>query len=283
MKIRNSQRWISIALGLVVVGILVLALGGYLSAVGDFVLGSVLQAQEWLTVRFQTFQDFYNAPTDLVRLRQENAELQAEVAKLQTEVIDLQQQVSEVELLTALLEFARGQRENEYMAASVVFRDPRPFLKYVVIDVGSDDGILAGMPVVGPEGLVGRVDAVTANAARVQLVTDPDSSVNVRIQPSDTTAVLLGSITSDLSLDLIPIDATINAGDLVLTSGLGGNFPANILVGQVASVRSSATSLFQQAAIQPAVDLNRLDIVLVVVNFQPIDTEPLIPEITEGQ
>jgi rod shape-determining protein MreC len=216
-------------------------------------------------------------------LRQENTELQAEVANLQTEVIALQQQVSEVELLAALLDFARSQRENEYLAASVVFRDPRPFLKYVVIDVGSDDGILSGMPVVGPEGLVGRVDAVTANAARVQLITDPDSNVNVRLQPSDSTAVLLGSITSDLSLDLIPIDATINAGDLVLTSGLGGNFPPNILVGQVASVRSTATSLFQQAAIQPAVDLSRLDIVLVVVNFRPIDTEPLIPETTEGQ
>ena len=158
---------------------LVLALGGYFSSVGDVVLRPVLQAQQWLTVRFQTFQDFFNAPTDLVRLRQENAELEAEVANLQTEVIALQQQVAEVELLSALLDFARSQRENEYKAASVVFRDPRPFLKYVVIDVGSDDGILAGMPVVGPEGLVGRVNAVTANAARVQLITDPDSNVNV--------------------------------------------------------------------------------------------------------
>jgi rod shape-determining protein MreC len=283
MNFRKNRQWISIAIGLVVVGVLVLALGGYLSSVGDAVLKPILQAQQWLTVRYQTFQDFFNAPTDLVRLRQENIELQAEVANLQTEVIALQQQVAEVELLSALLDFARGQRENEYKAASVVYRDPRPFLKYVVIDVGSDDGILAGMPVVGPEGLVGRVNAVTANAARVQLITDPDSSVNVRIQPSDSTAVLLGSITSDLSLDMIPIDANINAGDLVLTSGLGGNYPANILIGQVASVRSTATSLFQQAAVQSAVDLERLDIVLVVINFRPIDTEPLLPDITEGQ
>lgn len=283
MSFRRNQRWISIALGLIVVGVLVLALGGYLSSVGDVVLQPVLQAQQFLTDRFQAFRDFFNAPTDLVRLRQENIELQAEVANLQTEVISLQQQVAEVELLAALLEFARGQRESEYKAASVVYRDPRPFLKYVVIDVGSDDGILSGMPVVGPEGLVGRVDAVTANAARVQLITDPSSNVNVRIQPSDSTAVLLGSITSDLSLDLIPIDARINAGDLVMTSGLGGNYPPNILIGQVASVRSTATALFQQAAVQPAVDLDRLDIVLVVVNFRPIDTEPLLPDETEGQ
>jgi rod shape-determining protein MreC len=216
-------------------------------------------------------------------LRQRNAELEAEVANLQTEVIALQQQVSEVELLSALLDFARSQRENEYKAASVVFRDPRPFQRYVVIDVGTDDGILSGMPVVGPAGLIGRVDAVTANAARVQLITDPASSVTIRIQPSDATAVLEGSLTGDLSLDLVPIDASINPGDLVLTSGLGGNYPPNILIGQVASVRSSATALFQQAAIQPAADFNRLDIVLVIINYRPIDIEPLLPDDTGGQ
>ena len=127
MNFRKNQRWISIAIGLVVVGVLVLALGGYFSSLGNAVLQPVLQAQQWLTVRFQAFQDFFNAPTDLVRLRQENAELQAEVANLQTEVISLQQQVTEVELLSALLDFARSQRENEYKSASVVFRDPRPF------------------------------------------------------------------------------------------------------------------------------------------------------------
>ena len=283
MNFRNNRQWGTIAIALVIIGILALALGGFLTPIGSAVSAPIISIQQWLTTRFQTFQDFFNAPTDLVRLRQRNAELEAEVANLQTEVIALQQQVSEVELLSALLDFARSQRENEYKAASVVFRDPRPFQRYVVIDVGTDDGILSGMPVVGPAGLIGRVDAVTANAARVQLITDPASSVTIRIQPSDATAVLEGSLTGDLSLDLVPIDASINPGDLVLTSGLGGNYPPNILIGQVASVRSSATALFQQAAIQPAADFNRLDIVLVIINYRPIDIEPLLPDDTGGQ
>jgi len=263
------------------VGLLALALGGVLSPVGNAVASPFLSVQQWLTTRFQAFQDFFNAPTDLVRLRQRNAELEAEVANLQTEVISLQQQVTEVELLSALLEFARSQRENEYKSASVVFRDPRPFLKYVVIDVGTDDGILSGMPVVSAEGLVGRIDAVTANAARVQLITDPASNVNVTIQPSDSAAVLSGSITSDISLDLIPQDEDVEPGDLILTSGIGGNYPSNILVGQIASVRGSATALFQQAAVQPAVDFSRLNIVLVIVDYRTIDIAPLIPEDTQ--
>ncbi len=283
MNFRNRRQLGTIAVGLVIVGILALALGGFLTPLGSAISTPFVSIQQWLTIRYQTFQDFFNAPTDLVRLRQRNAELEAEVANLQTEVIALQQQVTEVELLSALLDFARSQRENEYLAATVVFRDPRPFQRYVVIDVGTDDGILSGMPVVGPAGLIGRVEAVTANAARVQLITDPASSVNVRIQPSDATAVLVGSLTGDLSLDLVPVDANIGAGDLVLTSGLGGNYPPNILIGQVASVRGEATALFQQAAIQPAADFNRLDIVLVIINYRPIDIEPLLPDETEGQ
>lgn len=281
MRFRNNRQWRVIALGLMAVGLLALALGGILSPVGTAVASPFLSVQQWLTTRYQAFQDFFNAPTDLVRLRQRNTELEAEVANLQTEVISLQQQVTEVELLSALLEFARSQRENEYKSASVVFRDPRPFLKYVVIDVGTDDGILSGMPVVSAEGLVGRIDAVTANAARVQLITDPASNVNVNIQPSDTAAVLSGSITSDISVDLIPQDADVEPGDLILTSGIGGNYPSNILVGQIASVRGSATALFQQAAVQPAVDFSRLNIVLVIVDYRTIDIAPLIPEETE--
>jgi rod shape-determining protein MreC len=278
MNFRKNRTWQSVTIGFVILGLLFMALGGFLNPVLDVVLNPILGAQEWLTSRYQAWQDLVNSPADLVLLRQRNSELEAEVANLQTQVIALQQQVTEVELLSALLDFARSQRENEYVAANVVFRDPRPFLKYVVIDVGSDSGVLRGMPVVGAEGLVGRVDAVTATAARVQLITDPASSVNVRIQPSDTTAVLSGSITSDISLDLISQEANVQPGDLVLTSGLGGNFPADILVGQVASVRATATDLFQQAAVQPVVDFSRLDIVLVIIDFRPVEIEPLISE-----
>ena len=281
MNFRKNKNIQTITLVLVVVGLLLLALSGSLTSFGEGLLSPILSVQQWLTGQYQTIQDFVNAPTDMARLRQRNAELEAEVANLQTQVITLQQQVTEVELLSSLLDFARGQRENEYIAASVIYLDPRPFLKYVVIDVGSDDGVLAGMPVVSAEGLVGRVAAVSSNAARVQLITDTDSNVNVLIQPSDTTAVSQGSTTGDITLQLISKDANVAAGDLILTSGLGGNYPGNILVGQVANVRSSATALFQEAAVQPAVDFSRLDIVLVIIDYQPVDIELLLPEDTE--
>jgi rod shape-determining protein MreC len=133
------------------------------------------------------------------------------------------------------------------------------------------------MPVVTNQGLIGRVDAVIADASRVQLITDPAAAINVRLQNADTDAVLVGSVTGDLSLEMISQEITVETGDVVLTSGLGGGYPPDLIVGQVLNVRKRDFELFQQASILPSVDFSRLEIVLIITNFRPVDIEPLTP------
>jgi rod shape-determining protein MreC len=133
------------------------------------------------------------------------------------------------------------------------------------------------MPVVTQNGLAGRVVQVTAAGARVSLITDPVTRINVRIEPSRSAAVLTGSITGDITLEQIPQAANVNPGNLILTSGLGGNYPANIIIGQVTSVRSMENDLFQSASVQSVTDFDDLNIVLVIINFDPIDISPLLP------
>jgi len=262
---------------LLAVGVIALALGGYLAPLSRILLNPVVIVQSWITDRYQIVQEVVNAPQDTARLRQENADLEAEVSRLQAQVIELQQQLTETSILSALVDFARANPENRYQAAAVIGYDTSPFLRYVLINRGSDDGLRRGMPVVTQQGLVGRIEAVTAGAARVQLITDPASTVNVSLEPSQSPAVLRGQITGDLLLDMIPQETNVQTGDLVLTSGLGGGYPPNILIGQVSGVRSRAQDLFQRATIQSVVDFSQLDIVLVITNFQPIDIGPLIP------
>ena len=262
---------------LVVGGIMALALGGYFSSASNVFTGSLVNIQAWFSARFLAVQDFFTSPRDMASLRQRNAELEGELAELQSQVIQLQQQVGETQILAALVDFSRARSENSYKAAAVIGRDPSPFLHYVIINVGSNDGILRGMPVVTNQGLIGRVDAVIADAARVQLITDPASSVNVRLQNAETEASLVGSVTGDLTLELIPPDIKVQPGDLVLTSGLGGGYPPDLIIGQVVNIRSRDFDLFQQATVQPVVDFNGLEIVLVIVNFKPVDIAPLIP------
>ena len=258
-------------------GVVALALGGYFSSASNVFTGSLVNVQTWFATRFTAIQDFLTAPRDMASLRQRNTELEAEVSELQAQIIQLQQEVGETQSLRALLDFAQARPENRYRGAAVIGRDPSPFLHYVIINRGSNDGIRRGMPVVTNQGLVGLIDAVIADAARVQLVTDPASTVNIRLQNAEVEASLSGSVTGDVALELIPQDTNIQPGDLVLTSGLGGGYPPDLIVGQVVNVRTRDFDLFQQATVQPVVDFNRLQIVLIIVNFEPVDITPLIP------
>jgi rod shape-determining protein MreC len=280
MKAFSPGNWRPAIVTLLVAGIIVLALAGYLAPMIRVVLNPVVGFQSWISTRYLALYDFITVPRDIASLRQQNAILTNENSQLQTQIIQLQQQLREAQVLYALLDFARSRPENEYVASAVIGRDPSPFLSYVIIDHGSDSGLRHGMPVVTQQGLVGRVDAITAGAARVQLITDPGSTVNVRLQSSQTETLLKGSLTGDLTLELIPQEVKLQAGELVLTSGLGGSFPADILVGQVVSIQSREGELFQSASIQPAADFSRLRAVLVISNFKPVDIEPLNPTLS---
>jgi rod shape-determining protein MreC len=277
MNIPSTRTLQSAVLALIVIGLLALALGGFLAPLSRILLTPILSAQTWLSTRFQALQEIVASPRDLVSLQEKNARLESENSALQSQVIELQEQLAEVQVLSALLDYRRIHLEHETLAAKVIAYDTNPFLRYVIIDRGSDDGLRRGMPVITHQGLVGRVAAVTGNAARVQLITDPASSINVRLKPSEADAMLTGSITGEISLGMILQNATVKVGDLVLTSSLGGNYPANLLIGQVASTARREGDLFQTASVQPIIDYDQLQVVLVITNFNPIDITPLIP------
>jgi rod shape-determining protein MreC len=262
---------------LVIGGILALALGGFFGPASRQFGSVLIEIQTWVSSRYLGIQDFVTAPRDIVSLRTRNAELESQVSQLQAQVIELQQRVNVTDILAALVDFSRSNPESTYKAAAVIGRDPSPFLHYIIINRGSNDDIQRGMPVVTNQGLVGRVDSVIADAARVQLITDPASSINVYLQNAETDAMLLGSVTGDVSLDMISQNVSVEPGDLILTSGLGGGYPADTPIGQVVTMRGLEFELFQQATVQPAVDFTRLEIVLVITNFRPVDISPLVP------
>lgn len=262
---------------LIISGILLLALSGALNPVIENTLKPLIDVQSWVSIRFTAIRDFLTVPRDVASLRQLNAQQQVEITQLQTQIIELQNQINETKILYALLDFARDNPENKYIASSVIGRDPSPFLHYIIIDHGSDDGIKHGMPVVTQNGLVGTIDAVTAGAARVQLINDPGSVVNVVLESSNTEVTMEGSATGDIYLNMIPQDLSVPEGEVVLTSGLGGKYPSNILVGQITNVRKETNALFQTGTLQTVVDFSNISVVLVITNFRPLDISPLIP------
>jgi len=278
MKFFNAKNIQTIVLILVISGLLFLAISGYLTPVFNLTLNPLISLQRWLSVRYISARDFLTTPREVTELREQNAVLEAQVSQLQTQLIVMEERLGEAQVCFALLEFGRTNPQYDYIAATVIGREISPFLQYIIIDKGTEDGVRYGMPVVTQQGLVGRVDAVIAAAARVKLITDSTSVVNIRLQTAEIEAQLQGSLTGDVFLDMIPLDEVIEPGDVVLTSGLGGNYPPNIFVGQVLSTQRRENALFQTASVQPIVDFSSINAVLVVNNFEAVDISPLIPE-----
>jgi rod shape-determining protein MreC len=265
---------VTVSLLLLALSVLILSQAGFLRPVEGLAIRPLAALQGGIAPRLAALRALAASPSDVATLRARNAELEAEVARLQQEVITLREQAAEVDVLAALLNFARNAPQNRYVAARVIGSDTSPFLRALWIDAGTDSGVARGMSVVNQAGLVGRVVEVYPTASRVALITDPAEAVNVRLQNSRADGVTSAQPNGELRVDMIDQDAEVASGELVLTSGLGGNFPPQIPVGQVISVRRRDFEVFQQAVITPSVDFENLEILLVVTNFVPLSTQP---------
>lgn len=278
MKLKFSIKALrNIIIALVVAGLLFLSVAGYLTPFFNFSTNPIIRTQSWLTERYTAFRDFFDSPRDMATLREQNALLQSQLAQAQGKIIEQQEQLSQIQIVTGLLEFARANPEHSYVPANVIGREISPYQQYIIIDVGSSQGISHGMPVVTDKGLVGRIDSVISNASRVQLITDANSVVNVRLQIANVEAQVLGSLMGETSLELVPQGADVQIGDAILTSGLGGNYPPNIFVGQVLAMHSKQNTLFQSGSVQPVVDFAHVSAVMVISNFNQVDIAPLVP------
>ena len=214
---------------------------------------------------------------------------------------NLQQRVTELELITQgliveNLRLKEVERENQRLRELLAFAETRPsfelrggqiiarvigknatnFLDVAMIDLGSRHGIHVGMPVVNEQGLVGRIYTVTATTSKVLLITDPSSTVNTILQASRLTGIVNGAPGSDPVMGFIPQGTEVGVGEVVLTSGMGGNFPKGIPVGQVVDVRQKDVDVFQEAIVRPTVNFGRLEFVMVVTNFDPFESVPFL-------
>jgi rod shape-determining protein MreC len=209
---------------------------------------------------------------DLSTLRQRNEELEAENARLLLDNVRLREIAVEAALLRDLLNVPQESPSFEVQGARVVGRiigqDPSNLQRYVLLDVGQEAGVARNMPVVTYRGLVGRITQAGVGWSRVLLITDMSSTVNALTQSTRASGLVQGQPDGSLVMTAIPQGDTVSVGDTVFTSGLGGNFPRQILIGQVIEVQRKDYELYQTAIIQPTVDFDHLEVVLVITDFE---------------
>ena len=215
---------------------------------------------------------------DLRTLRTDNQSLQSLADTLTIDNLRLKEVESENQRLRELLRFRQLNPTYDFrggqVIARVISKGPNNYLSTITIDLGSEHGIQPGMPVVTERGLVGRIYKLGPNSSTVLLITDPSSGVPALLQRNRLVGVVNGRAGTPLVLDFIPQEGDVTTGDLVITSGLGGSFPKNLVVGQVVEVRQRDYEMFQQAVLRPTVNFDRLEFVLVITNFKPLPGQP---------
>jgi rod shape-determining protein MreC len=271
----RSRSWALFILALTAVLALVLHEAGQLQPVEDMAQYVVGPVQRSIAGLIGGSGDLFTAFRDVRELREENRQLQAENNQLVTENIHLKEFEAENATLRDLLKFTQNNPTFTLQAADVIGRDPSPYLGSIIISVGESHGLKLGMPVItAGSALVGRVIQVNPRTAKVQLLMDVSSSVNALVQSSRATGLVRGQPDGSLVMDFIPLEDKIKPGDVILTSGLGGELPRALVIGTATDVTRRDIDLFQSATVKPAVDLNRLEVVLVIMNFESLATEP---------
>lgn len=278
MNLNQTPQRIRIVVIVVLVGTAVLLSildsTGNLNSLFSFVRDPMTIVLSWTSGRAETVSGAISGPRDLQIAQEQISLLEAQVEALERENEELHEIQGEYQLLLDLFNRARQTPEYTRQTASVIGRDTSPSIRSIIIDKGSDDGVRVGMPVESARGLVGRVFRTTQHSAQVALITDNASAIPSRLGNSRATGLLRGGgLGGSLTMDWIDLKYQVEIGEVALTSGLGGEFPQDIVIGRVSEVARSEAELSQQAIVQPAVDFDALEIVFVITNFQPIDID----------
>jgi rod shape-determining protein MreC len=272
-------------LGLASLVLMALQVTGHLEPVQSAITQLTSPAQVGATGATESVTDAVNFVFELRNLRQRNAELEQVNANLLVENFELREVQRENELMRRFLSFAQTRPGMDLRGAQIVARvigqESNNFLGYIMLDLGQSHGVEVGYPVVTDQGLVGRISEVTDTTSKVLLIGDPSSAVNAILQSSRLNGVVRGTPGGDLLMDYIFQGEIFAVGEVVLTSGLGGRFPKGIPIGQVIEIRQRDIDVFQQAVVRPTVDFPRLELVMVVTNFDPLEDVPelLVPEV----
>ena len=224
----------------------------------------------------QPVSDFFEGVLNRGDIVRENERLRRELERLQTEMAAGEDARRRVRELEEALGFKQSRPEDQLVAADVIAQDPSGLKRALAINRGSKDGLDEGMVVLSRDGsLVGTVSLVHDDFAWLRLITDPNSAVNIAVQPQgeDTApaarGIALGDLRSGVGLEMLPTEVEIKQGDLVTTSGLGGNYPRALLLGTIKTVEARPQAPSKSAILEPAANLSALETVFIVTSFKP--------------
>ncbi len=274
MAKQNRGRKSLVLLLIVIISLLVLiSLTGegrdQLTPVEDLLLAVFAPVQTVFSSAGQRLQSLYDAVVSFHELQAENERLREEFSIIDGQLIQFQELQKQNHRYREMLGF----KENsslDLLPAEVIARDPSQWFGTITISRGYLDGVTREAPVITSRGLVGMVSTVSPNSSQIILITDPRMAVSAMVQRSRDPGIvgIVESYSKDpsfLKMSNLPPDTNIQPGDVIVSSGLGGVFPKGLYIGTVKEITDDQFTLVMSVVIEPRVNFNRLEEVLIVL------------------
>lgn len=281
----NKTRWILCIVLIGLIGVIFAAArGNFQSPLLSKTVSTVLMPFQGI-LSWSANQALYvkNSAWDIMTVHEQNQMLRNEVNELRTMNAEASEYYAENQRLRALLGYKQTARQFDFLAASIIGRDSATWSSTVIINRGTKDGVQENMVVVTEKGLVGHIVEAGPVSSKVQLILDPRSSVGTIVQRAESR--MTGTVEGDMDnptmpkMVNIPKTGDVQEGDVVVTSGFGGVYPKGLMVGIVSSLQNDPGGLLKIALLEPAVDFQKLEDVMVIVASREAPPQPLTPPV----
>lgn len=210
--------------------------------------------------------------TDSAALRKENAALQSEVNELRQDQVELDELRRENELFRQFLELKEENSDYQFVYARVMVLDPSDRYSNFTLNKGSTAGVKVNDPVLTPDGLVGKVYETGLTYAKVRTLLDPATQVGATVLRKNAGGISGGSLSLAqqglFRLNYLSRESGVASGDRIVTSGKGGVYPPNLLIGTVQEVASDTDGVSMFATVKPYADIHNVSEVLVLTSFE---------------
>jgi rod shape-determining protein MreC len=222
----------------------------------------IIPAQQLTSGFSSSISSLWQRYVGLHHVSEENRQLKEQIQALTLEKNRMEAEVQAGRRLQQLLDLKEAAPWAS-VAAQVIGLSPSESYRTVIIGKGANAGLVNNLPVMTPEGIVGRIVQVSSRSAVVQLITDSESGVGVVFEKSRVHGVAKGMGTTELTVDYVVNEESISIDEVIRTSGDDQIYPRDLLVGRVVSVQSGS-GIFKKIMASPAARLSRLEEVLVM-------------------
>jgi rod shape-determining protein MreC len=223
-------------------------------------------------------RDTWNNYVNLRGVRQENRDLKAQLERLRIEQVRMQEDAAQGRRLQAVLHF-KEQMISQTVAAQVIGSSGSEQSRVIYIDKGANDGLAQDMPVITPDGVVGKIVRVLASTSQVLLITDPAWGVGGVLEKSRLQGIAKGTPSGDLKFSNILSDEKVEPGEKILTSGGDRIFPKGLPLATVSELLKRE-DMFLNIRLTPAANLTRLEEVLVITKIE--ERAPTAEDVANG-